>query len=396
VERFHGAIDTAMNSVMTGDDPPASCALVVVGQNRIATINAYGVPFAMAGTLLDPGTPAIAQTRLYVGSISKTLTALAMLKLAEEAAGGGLASGPPVSLLDRPLVELYPPVAEVPEWSGFTPRTYLAHASGVPKDPLPFELAKLAQLPAAAGPHPGIHPRHAFVTYRNTMPRIAGFEQQFDASYSNIGYSLVGAAIDWQTVDDVAGSEPGYEPYVFDHIALNDGTTTEPTMISLCLGAPWRAPQMANLAQGFAGTSTPLPAPDFGGWEGPSGGWTMTIGDLGRLIIAINTTSRISATSRAAMLADVATDPLLDTTHWGLGVWRTTSTDGDLRYGKGGDITGFTSDFIAYRDAGVGAGIVCNRDGMDHPTLRGAIRDIIDPCLPGQRGAGPAYCTPPI
>ncbi len=67
----------------TSGAPP--CAVVVVGENQIATINGYGDTFATDGPLLDPGTPAIAQTRLYVGSISKTVTALAMLKLAEEA-----------------------------------------------------------------------------------------------------------------------------------------------------------------------------------------------------------------------------------------------------------------------------------------------------------------------
>ncbi len=232
------------------------------------------------------------------------------------------------------------------------------------------------------------------MTYRDTLPRIAGFQQQFDARYSNIGYSLVGAAIDWQAVDNVAGSESGYESYVFRKIGLNDGGTTEPTMISMCLGASWRAPHMDNLAKGFqSGSNTPLAAPDFDGWEGPSGGWTMTIGDLGRLIIAINTNSRISQASRDAMLANVATGPLLGTTTWGLGVWRN-NIGSDRLYGKGGDITGFTSDFIAYRDNGAGAGIVCNQDSVSHEVLRTAIRDIIDPCFDEPPDTRPAYCSP--
>jgi CubicO group peptidase (beta-lactamase class C family) len=394
VNRFSQGIDVPMQDVMASSGA-LSCAVVVVGENRVATINGYGVPFEIGGALLDPETPAVAQTRLYVGSISKTITALAMLKLAEDEPGGGLVGGPPVSMLDRPIVEFYPPVAEVPEWANFTPRMYLAHATGVPKDPNPLDTAALNTLPAAAGSNPGIHPRHAFVVYRDTQPRIAGFQGQFTARYSNIGYSLIGAAIDWQEVDNVASDEPGYERYVFEKIALDDNKTTEPTMISMCLGAAWRAPEMDNLAKGFLpGSTTPLAAPNFAGWEGPSGGWTMTIGDLGRLMIAINTNARISQASSDAMMANVATGPLLGTSIWGLGIWRNVAS-GDRRYGKGGDITGFSSDFIAYRDASVGAGIICNQNGVSHPLLRGAIRDIIDPCIDNPAESRPAYCSPP-
>lgn len=392
VERFSGGIDTAMQAVMDSSSPP-SCAIVVVADNRISTINRYGDPFDTGGDLFAPELPDLAQTRLYVGSISKTITALGIMKLAEQEADlGGIVQSPPVGLLDRPLVDLYPPVVAVPEWAGFTPRQYLAHATGAPYWP-DLQDSALNSLPASAGPNPGIHPRHAFVVYRNTQPRTVPFEGEFDAAYSNVGYSLIGAAIDWQVVTDHAGSEPGYEKFIYENIALDENTTSSPAMLSMCLGTPWRAPNMANLARGFgAGGNAPLGPPNYTGWEGPPGGWTMTIGDLGRLIIAINTNARISSSMTDQMMADVATGPLLGTTNWGLGVWRTPVGSGEIRYGKGGDITGFTSDFMAYRDAGVGAGIVCNQDSMDHNTLRTALRNIIDPC----RGpAQPGYCSPP-
>lgn len=394
VNRYAVGIDTPMEDLMALSGAP-SCAIAVVADDRIATINAYGDdPFDLGGPLLDPQSPAVAQTRLYVGSIAKTITALAMLKLAEDAAGGGIGTGPPVSLLDRPLVDLYPPVAEVPEWESFTPRQLLAHATGIPKDPNPLDDAALDLLPAAAGPFPGIHPRHAFVVYRDTLPRVQGFEGSYTARYSNIGYSLVGAAIDWQTTASVAGSTSGYERWVFQQVALADNRLSEPTMLSLCLGTPWRAPNMHNLARGFLpGSNTPLGPPNFSGWEGPAGGWTMTIGDLGRLIIAINTNARIAPASQSAMLANVAQGPVSDPNDWGLGVWRSV-VGTDIRYGKGGDTTGFTSDFIAYRDAGVGAAVVCNLDGVSHDTLRSTIRSIIDPCRAANPADRPAFCSP--
>lgn len=260
---------------------------------------------------------------------------------------------------------------------------------------MPPDDAALDALPAAAGPHPGIHPRHAFVVYRDTQPRNAGFQGQFDARYSNVGYALIGAAIDWQAVENVAGDESGYERYVFENIAREGNTIAEPSMLSMCLGTPWRAPNMDNLARGFAsGSSTPLGPPDFSGWEGPSGGWTMTIGDLGRLVIAINTNARTSPASQGEMLADVSSGPVSDPNDWGLGVWRA-PISGDLRYGKGGDTTGFTSDFIAYRDAGVGAAVVCNQTGVGHTVMRDTLRTIIDRCLDNPPDARPGYCMPP-
>jgi CubicO group peptidase (beta-lactamase class C family) len=396
VGRYGAGIDAPMQDLMEVSGAP-SCAIAVVGENRIATLNAYGDSFAMDGSLLDPMLPAVAQTRLYVGSIAKTITALAMLRLEEESTSrGGIGTGPRVSLLDRPLVDLYPPVAEVPEWASFTPRQLLAHATGIPKNPNPSEDDALEDLPAAAGPFPGIHPRHAFVVYRNTMPRIAGFVAGYSARYSNIGYSLVGAAIDWQTaLPDVAGSASGYERWTFEQVALADDQLGEPTMLSMCLGTPWRAPQMDNLAKGFAsGSKVPLDAPNYSGWEGPAGGWTMTIGDLGRLIVAIHTDARISAASRAEMFASLSQDGVSEPNTWCLGVWR--SIDGhDLRWGKGGDIDGFTSDLIAYRDAGVGAAIVCNQSDVSHDALRDTIRTIIDPCRYEAPEDRPAYCSPP-
>lgn len=394
VGRFGGEIDTAMQTVMASSSPP-SCALVVVAQNRISTINRYGQPFDVGGNLFVQQLPDVAQTRLYVGSISKTITALAMMKLAElEADPGGIVGTPPVSLLDRRLADLYPPVgSEEPQWAGFTPRQYLAHATGAANWPNPMEDSALGSLPASAGPNPGIHPRHAFVVYRNTDPARVPFTASFDAVYSNIGYSMVGAAIDWQVVDDRAGSEPGYEKFVYENVALDENTTSPPSMLSLCLGTPWRAPNMANLARGFtAASNAPAGAPNFSGWEGPAGGWTMTIGDLGRLIIAINTNARVSQGMTDQMMANVATGPVSNPADWGLGVWRTRIGAGEVRYGKGGDITGFTSDFMAYRDAGVGAGIVCNQGSMSHGVLRTALRAIIDPC---RQSAPPAYCSPP-
>jgi len=397
-DRYHDGIDAPMAELFR-QASPRSCALVVVAQNRIATINHYGVPLDLSNENLDADAIAdaaerVIRARLYVGSISKTVTALAAMKLNEEAVTGGITTGPPVALIDRPLVELFPPVSEVPDWADFTIKDYLAHKSGAPHDP-DIDDSALDGLPAYLGPHPGIHPRWAFAVYKDTADPIQGFEPGDTARYSNTGYALVGAAIDWQTVSTPASAEVGYEKYVFKKIALADGKTTDPTMLSMCLGTPWRAPYMDNLAIGYdTDSTTPLAPQNFSGWEGPAGGWTMTIGDLGRLMIAMNTDKRISAGSLTTMLNFYSESELLGIdTKWGLGMWRSLEAGGRMVYGKGGNATGFTSDFVMYRGDGVGAAMVCNQHGVDHLNMRIALRTIMNACV----GAGtkPVYCAPP-
>ena len=402
IGRYTIGIEHPLQALVDSSHAP-SCTVVVVGHNRLATINRYGVPFAINTPLADPASSRVVQTRLNIGSISKTLTALAMLKLAESQA-----SPTQTSLLDRSLVDLFPPANEVAEWRNRTIRSYLAHTSGAPYWPMPIDNAALTALEPQAGPHPGIHPRYAFNVYKNTADRYKKIEEPYTARYSNVGYTLVGAAIDWQTTDDVSGDAPGYERYVFRHVALKDNTTASPAMLSMCLSSPWRAPHMANLAIGHAKmSSSPMglgstvvaisPPANYSGWEGPAGGWTMTIGDLGRLIVAINTNARISAETRDnQMLADASRGPVsLPYGDWGLGVWRTVPWIHELRYGKGGDYPGFTADFIAYRNAGTGAAIVCNLGGVSHVDMRQTIRDIIDPCTTNPPAARPPYCSPP-
>lgn len=405
VGRHTEGIDGPMKALLAGIGAP-SCALAVTAQGRLSSINLYGDPLSLSGPQAYPEFPAVAQARLRVGSISKTVTALAALRLAELSDGPGGIAGEPggptgPGFLDRPLGEIYPPAAEIPEWSQATLRRLLSHTALAARDAEPFDQAAIDALPAAAGSHPAIHPRHAFAGYRGISPKLVSAPASPNpppetARYSNIGFMLAGAAIDWQVLAregaSPSGNADGYERFVWRELGIGAPLSGELSLLSMCLAPDWRSAATANIAVGFDETGAALPPPDESGWAGPAGGWTMTIGDLGRLIAVIERTGLISAASTSAMLERLGTGPAADPAFWGLGVWRGGGGSGALRHGKGGDILGFTSDFIAVSGRGLGAAVVCTGRELDHVAIRATLEGIVAACLRNPPSARPEYC----
>ncbi|MEL7046600.1 MAG: hypothetical protein AAGL66_16545, partial [Pseudomonadota bacterium] len=82
VNAVTGHIDDAMDDLMTSVGA-GSCSVVMVAGNTIKTINGYGDPRPSGASNSIPSTwPA--STPYYVGSIAKTVTALALLRMIEE------------------------------------------------------------------------------------------------------------------------------------------------------------------------------------------------------------------------------------------------------------------------------------------------------------------------
>jgi CubicO group peptidase (beta-lactamase class C family) len=304
--------------------------------------------------------------------------------------------------LDDPIGEHLAGFALPSGWEAITIRQLLAHTSGIAKDPtsIDSEASLIAAFPNA-GPHPGIHPRYAFESYKDNMPADLSFQPNATARYSNIGYSLLGVMIDKRASQGLAADASGYERYVYENVALNQNKLTEPAMTSLCLGTSWRAPHIKNLA-----SSNPDPPKSPGdvfsgnGWEGPSGGWTMTVGDLGRLMIIINSNKRLDpATTDEMMLGQGEDTPFHmdeeagdDTVaQYALGVAVEPDASSRDFFAKGGDIVGYTSNFKYHRDADVGAGILCSKESIPHLQITNAIDAILEPCL---ENSPPAFCSP--
>ena len=126
--------------------------------------------------------------------------------------------------------------------------------------------------------------------------------------YSNVGYSVAGAVI-----DDIADGTPsgGYEAWVWDHIGQYTGNALDAdNLLTLALSHSWRSTDIPNRAVGYVWNGAsfdvfeafdPNGLAGLEGWEGPSGGWVMTIGDLTRFALALNTSQIVGPGPLAAM-----------------------------------------------------------------------------------------------
>jgi hypothetical protein len=136
-------------------------------------------------------------------------------------------------------------------------------------------------------------------------------------------------------------------------------------MITACLTTDFRTSDIKNLARGYAQDGSSL---DFGdltnvgwGWEGPSGGWALTIGDLARLMLILQSDAVISKSTVDDEMAKSHGVLFNDGTRAGLGL--ELAKDGSW-FGKGGDILGYTADFKIWpSNSGINWGVafICNQ-----------------------------------
>jgi CubicO group peptidase (beta-lactamase class C family) len=147
-------------------------------------------------------------------------------------------------------------------------------------------------------------------------------------------------------------------------------------MVSACLNTSFRQNDIHNLARGYAvnGTAADFSATGDGwGWEGPAGGWSMTIGDLARLMLIMQSDMVIPRTVIDSSMRKYSGTE--DGLHIGLGLELSSAPssgpvigdDSDptkVWYGKGGDIQGYTADFKIWPNAvggSWGVAFMCNR-----------------------------------
>lgn len=187
--------------------------------------------------------------------------------------------------------------------------------------------------------------------------------------YSNVGYSVVGALVDQVARGTASG---GYEAWIWNNLgAYRDEVDDPANHLSLALTHSWRADDIPHRAVGYrsapGGDYDVLEAWQDGtlgveGWEGPSGGWAMTIGDLTRFTVALNTAQLVTGPTLAEMRGFSAN---LDApaAPYGLGMFL---GDGqDMPYWHGGVIGGHSAvwtwwDNYNGTEGSLAVAIMCN------------------------------------
>ncbi|HEY8458771.1 MAG TPA: serine hydrolase [Blastocatellia bacterium] len=208
--------------------------------------------------------------------------------------------------------------------------------------------------------------------------------------YSNVGYSLAGALLDCRSkLGDIPAHMQGYERYIWHRVGRG-AHSAEPTMITACLATGFRTSDIKNLAKGYAQNGDPLNFDDLNsvgwGWEGPSGGWAMTIGDLARLMLILQSDAVISKALIDNEMRKSYGVLFGDGTRAGLGL--ELASNGSW-FGKGGDILGYTADFKIWpTNSGPdwGVAFVCNQQ-LTGKELTSRLRGKL-PQSPGGLGGG--------
>ena len=344
-------IDTLMQDYMNDGSgaPIAGCGIGVTRADQVVFLKGYGLAD------VDTQRPFTVATPSSIGSISKTLTALAALRMTR----------------DRDLslgTKVYAALGETPLSKGdFTLEQLLRHKAGFKRDPSfngPFN--SLDSINAFYDGQniqwPSLRPRLVFPGYGNN--NVNQFQNPGQGPhYSNTGYSIAGALVDQRSREaDIPQTAHGYENYIWQKVARGT-SATEPTMISACLNTGFRAGDIKNHARGYNtdGVLSDFTSGGSWGWEGPPGGWSMTIGDLARLMLILQSDAVIpKSVIDDEMRKDVG---IWGGMHIGLGLELSAPTE-KTWFGKGGDIAGYTADMKIWpNDEGGSWGVafLCNQ-----------------------------------
>ncbi|HEV8485659.1 MAG TPA: serine hydrolase domain-containing protein [Blastocatellia bacterium] len=347
--------DKVLEFMASKEVPIAGCAIAITRNNQIAYLQGYGMADEAANRPFTIATPSA------IGSISKTLTALGLMALVEE---GKLD-------LDTPLLNQMGLVPGVDVgWTGNpTLRQVLAHKGGFKAGAPAWNAAAFDDGPSMSAafpniPFPSLQPLLVFQGYKseagNESPAQIGTPR-----YSNVGYCVAGSLLDYRSkMGDIPAHMQGYERYVWYRVGRGS-SATEPTMISASLATDFRTSDIKNLAHGYDVDGSSL---NFGdstndgwGWEGPPGGWVLTIGDLARLMLILQSDAVISKATIDSQMRQNNGVLFGDGTRAGLGL----ELAGDSSwFGKGGDILGYTADFKIWpSNIGTdwGVAFICNQ-----------------------------------
>ena len=296
--------------------PSASIAIVKNGQ--VAYVKAFG------DARLEPRTPATAEMRYSIGSISKQFTATAILLLQEQ---GKLS-------LDDKVSKFIPDLTRAKE---ITIRQLLSHTTGY-QDYWPQDYV----MPMMLQP----------VTAQKILDQWARKPLDFDPGtkwqYSNTNYVIAGVIVEKASGMSLLQflSERVFTPLGMKSVANIDqeklGETDPTGYLRYALG-PLR------------------PAPKEGrGWLFAAGELAMPAQDLARWDISLIEGKLLKPSS----YREFETEVLLkngSSTGYGLGVFVGTEA-GHRALSHGGEVSGFTSENIVFPDDGVAVAVLTNQD----------------------------------
>lgn len=300
-------------------------SVAVIQNCRIVEVRAFGAA--------APGRPATPHTLFQAGSISKTFTAVAALRLVEQ---GVLSLDGDLRIL---LTSWRLPDSPLLEGRTVTLRGLLSHTAGINQEG-GLGYPRTAPLPTLPDILEGRPPANTDPIRVVTAPGTVW-------NYSGGGYYITQALM-----QDATGTRYPelMSRLVFRPLRLRESSFAQPL----------HQRHLPRAARAAGPDGTPLD----GGWrvnpELAAGGLWTTPRDIARLLIAI---SRAVRGNSRAFLGSAAAAQLMTRGlgNWGLGV-DLGSPGGARRFGHTGHNIGFSSEFVMYPDTCQGAVVMTNAD----------------------------------
>lgn len=350
-------IDDEVQARIAGKFP--GCAIAIVDSGKVVYTKGYGFADLNSLEFEFDNVAFTKDTVAGIGSVSKVLTAIATMRLVEL----GLVN------LDSPITTYFPHAVPA-GWGQVSVRQLMSHRGGFERHPNQNLAGSLsaAQIDAAFGEvHSSQHPRYAIWEFLLTSRGAPDVDKIGQYSYSNIGYTILGALVDLVSRDHGFPVEKtGYERFIWSLLSGAKDAALTPA-----LNHPWRNSDIPNLAQSYKDANVEVNS-NYSGWQGPSGGWSMTIGDLARVLIALQENQILSAQSLAAMRTNPGSPSSAD---YGLGLFLENKCDLPA-YHHGGLIDGFRTQVIVWPGEDVAVAAFVNRDASGVNAIAEAIGKI--------------------
>ncbi len=295
------------DSAVAADDV-GGMTVAIVKNGRVALSQSFG--WADKAQKI----PANENTIYRIGSISKSVTAVAMMQLVDQG----------VFALDDPVENYFPEIKNLHGYDKHPPVTFrqlASHTAGLIREPLLFN--------AAAGPISEWENKILASIPATSFPNAPGEKYQ----YSNIGYGILGLAIaraaDKPFMDLV-------QEQTFDPLEMTSSAFILPEELQ------------DRLAVGYANrgdsVDTALPAKEHAGrgYKVPNGGVYTTVGDLANWISSLCKAypHRLMLDGSLAEIMKIQT-PEDSTRGYGLGFSIRMSENGLKIVGHGGSVAGY-------------------------------------------------------
>ena len=322
-------------------DGVGGCAAGVVFRDRLIWARGFG--WADVGRLRPFQLSTIGRT----GSISKSLTAILMMQLAEAE----------IIALDDPVSGFLPAITKLKDpLEGSVPVTFrhlASHTAGLVREP---------DLKGAASGPIDLWEQKILVSIPNTSFNSQPGERY---AYSNIGFGILGLAL------SRAAEKPFMalmEEYIFHPLQMDRSFFIVPSACWKDLAAGYGVQK-----DGRIDTEKPAMEHRGRGYKVPNGGIYSTVPDLARLISALTQSGPVRILSHGALEAMFAFQTQDgDSTGYGLGFFIRVLQDGTKIVGHSGSVAGYNAYFGFDPASTIGIIILRNYiPGMTHLRRKG-------------------------